>query len=105
VAGDREQPGRNRSARFERGRLPPNVEEDFAEQIFGQCLVSEEPNQPPINSEAVTREQRAHRASIAGRDPLDQNFVGKVFGCRRLFGQRGGRTRMGVGHRHRDSPF
>ncbi len=56
VAGDREQPRRDRSARLEGSGLPSNVEEHLAEQIFGKGLFVDEAEKPPVNGDAMTCE-------------------------------------------------
>jgi hypothetical protein len=53
VAGDREQPRRDRSARLEGSGLPPNGEEHLAEQIFGKGLFVDEAEKPPVNGDAM----------------------------------------------------
>src|SRR5262245_20793057 len=56
MASDREEPGRDRSARLKGGGLPPKVEEHLAEQIFGKRLFVHEAEKPPVNRDAMTCE-------------------------------------------------
>jgi len=88
----------NRGARLEGGGLPPNVEEHVAKQIFGKRLIIDEAQQPSIDGDTVTREQRPHRQSITCGDSLDQLLVRKGFPERRLSARGGSHIKTGCRH-------
>jgi hypothetical protein len=78
--------------------MPPNVEEHVAEQIFRKRLIIDKAQQPAIDGDAVTREERPHRKSIACGDSLDQLLIRRGFPEGRLTARRGSHAKIGGRH-------
>src|SRR5258707_12293395 len=57
VAGDRQQPSRNRGASLERARPAPHVEENVPQKIVGEGFVVHQPPQPPVNPQTMAPKQ------------------------------------------------
>jgi hypothetical protein len=55
--------------------LPPDIQEHFADEVFGGGSVADEPQNESVDAHMVPREQHLHRKPIATGDPSDQNFI------------------------------
>ena len=82
--------------------MPPNVEEHVAEQIFRKRLIIDKAQQPAIDGDAVTREERPHRKLIACGDRLNQRLIARGFAENRLAARCGSQVKVGC--RHKLSP-
>jgi hypothetical protein len=56
--------------------LPPHVQKNVAQEVFGQGLITHESQEPAIERDAMPAEKRSHRQLVAAGDPSDQHFVG-----------------------------
>ena len=64
--------------------MPPSIEEDFTQVVFGHPLVMDEAQQPSVHRHAMPREECSHGRLIALSDLPDQRFVGRTVACRCL---------------------
>ena len=80
VARNREQPGREPGAAFEARRLPPEVEENLAHDVFGGRAVAHQPEHEAVHPLLMAGEQQRDRSPIALGDPRHQGFVRRAFG-------------------------
>src|SRR5262249_28764589 len=90
AACNREQPGRNRRARLERGGVPPHVEKHFTQEGLGQGLIVYQTQQPPIQRHPIPSEDRSHSSLTACGDPSDRRFTGRTSASRCPFRRCGG---------------
>jgi hypothetical protein len=73
--GNRYQPRRHRGSALEPVRLPPHVEEDLAQKVFGRGSVSDKAKEPAIDGGAVPGEQGMHGKLVTSGDAGDQNAI------------------------------
>src|SRR5260370_21158123 len=71
VAGDGQQPSRNRGASLEQASLAPHVEENVAQEVVGEGFVVHQPPQPAVNRQTMPPKEASHGKLTAVGDPQD----------------------------------
>jgi hypothetical protein len=70
-----QQPGGNCGSTFELASLTPHIEENLADEILRNLLVTYEPKPEPEHLYMVPSVQHLHREAVALSDPGDQDIV------------------------------